>query len=233
MTSVAIRGWTDEIVLGGVDMTSWTKLTYLDTSFAYFSSMPVFPSTLTHLEAGGVRVIRVDEDEFDPNQKAVFPFPNLEYLSVEDSELFSVINDMANPALTSNSLKTLKVGSDNGCIHTNSRNDWSKTLPAPSATLETISLHERFELSEESIIAVLRQYPNLKCVDLGRTEITGSTLRELFDRENKPEFINLGHCMSVYYDAVEAARAAGIEVSHNLAPKNKKMESRWRDKCYG
>lgn len=230
MKSATIQSWTDETVPGVVDISNWTKLSYLDIYKSRFMSMPVFPSTLTHLKA---RAVRIGGDEFDAYQKAVFPFEKLEYLSVEDSDLFTLINDMANPALTSGSLKTLKVGSDIGAIETTSRNDWTQTLPAPSTALETLSLDQRNELPEQTIMAVLRQYPNLKEVDLAFTLVTGSTLRELFERENKPEYINVKHCPDCYHDAVEVARQAGIEVDYELAPKNKNRADRaWRDQYY-
>lgn len=227
MKSATIKDWSYEAVPGGVvDMSRWTKLMYLDICCARFASMPLFPSTLTHLEAVDVSI---SSHRFDTDQEVVFPLSKLEYLNVEGSELFAVVNDMASPALTSGSLKTLKVGCVRGFTRANGRNDWTQTLPAPSAALETLSLYEHIELPEKTMIAVLRQFPNLKEVDLSRTGATGSTLRELFEREIKPKFVNMKNCESCYHDAVEAAREAGIEVWHELAPKNNKTERRVRD----
>ncbi|ELR07439.1 hypothetical protein VC83_03125 [Pseudogymnoascus destructans] len=228
MKSASITGWAYEAVPEVVDMSSWTKLMYLYISGTRFDSMPVFPSTLTHLEAVHVGII---SDRFDTDEKLVVPLSKLEYLSVEGGDLFAIVNDMANPGLTSGSLKTLKVGCI-GSIRTNTHNDWSRMLPAPSAALEALSFCERIGLPEKTIIAVLRQFPNLKEVDLSRTEATGSTLRELFERENKPKFINMKDCTNCYHDAVEAAREAGIEVWHELAPKNNKTDSKFRDQYY-
>ncbi|OBT89612.1 hypothetical protein VE02_01763 [Pseudogymnoascus sp. 03VT05] len=226
--SASIKGWAYEAVPGVIDMSSWAKLTYLNLFRTRFDSMPVLPSTLTHLEAEDVSII---SHRFDTDEKFVFPLSKLEYLSVEGGDLFAIVNDMANPGLTSGSLKTLKVGCT-GLIRTNTHNDWIKILPAPSAALEILSLYEQIELPEKTIIAVLRQFPNLKEVDLTRTGATGSTLRELFERENKPKLVNMKNCTNCYHDAVEAAREAGIEVMHELAPKNSKTDRKFRDQYY-
>ncbi|OBU00756.1 hypothetical protein VE01_01171 [Pseudogymnoascus verrucosus] len=228
MKSASIKGWAYEATPYVTDMSSWTKLTHLDILGTRFDSMPVLPSSLTHLEAADVGII---SHRFDTDEKFVFPFSKLEYLSVEGGDLFAIVNDMANPGLTSGSLKTLKVGHI-GPTHTDTHNDWIKMLPAPSAALETLSLCERIGLPEKTIIAVLRQFPNLKEVDLSRTEATGSTLRELFERENKPKLVNMKNCTNCYHDAVEAARRVGIEVWHELAPKNNKTDSKFRDQYY-
>ncbi|KFY77814.1 hypothetical protein V499_02877 [Pseudogymnoascus sp. VKM F-103] len=228
MKSASIKGWAYEATSYVTDMSSWTKLTHLDILGTRFDSMPVLPSSLTHLEAADVGII---SHRFDTDEKFVFPLSKLEYLSVEGGDLFAIVNDMANPGLTSGSLKTLKAGHI-GPTHTDTHNDWIKMLPAPSAALETLSLCERIGLPEKTIIAVLRQFPNLKEVDLSRTEATGSTLRELFERENKPKLVNMKNCTNCYHDAVEAARRVGIEVWHELAPKNNKTDSKFRDQYY-
>ncbi|OBT79596.1 hypothetical protein VF21_01241 [Pseudogymnoascus sp. 05NY08] len=226
--SASIKSWAYEAVPGVIDMSSWTKLTYLNLFRTRFDSMPALPSTLTHLEAEDVSII---SHRFDTDEKFVFPLSKLEYLSVEGGDLFAIVNDIANPGLTSGSLKTLKVGCT-GLIRTNTHNDWIKILPAPSAALENLSLYEQIELPEKTIIAVLRQFPNLKEVDLTRTVATGSTLRELFERDNKPKLVNMKNCTNCYHDAVEAAREAGIEVMHELAPKNSKTDRKFRDQYY-
>jgi hypothetical protein len=228
MKSATIKSWAYEAVLGVVDMSSWTKLTYLDIWGTRFISMPVFPSTLTHLEVADVTI---GSHSF-VDEKVVFPFSKLEYLSVENSDLFLILNDMANPALASGSLKTLNLGCVRSFRGANSRNDWTQTLPSYSAALETLSLYEHIELPEKTIIAVLRRFPNLKEVDLSSTGATGSTLRELFERENKPKLVNMKNCANCYHDAVEAAREAGIEVWHELAPKNNKTDNKFRDQYY-
>lgn len=199
-------------------MARWTKLTYLDITNTILSFMPIFPSTLIHLETDE---IIINLGTFNRDEKAYFQLPKLEYLGVNNSELFALVNDIANPALVSGSLKTLDTGAQDITIETRGRNSWLQTLPAPSAALKTISLYKQMELPENVIIAVLRQYPNLKMVDLRFTSVTGSTLRELFERENKPDFIQLEGCVDCYHDAIEAAREAGIEVSHELAPRKK------------
>lgn len=219
MKSAKIKNWTNEAVPGIVDMAGWTKLTHLDISGTQFTCLPVFPSTLVHLEAEGARLSLADDSELD-QKKDFFHLPKLEYLGVINSGFFDVVNDLANLALASGSLKELYVG-DNGPITTNSRNSWLKSLPAPSSSLTTLSLHEEVELPENIIIALLRQYPNLQDVILSYTSATGSTLRELFERKNKPAYVDMEGCEGCYYDAVEAARKVGIEVAHQLAPKKK------------
>lgn len=231
MKSATIKNWGyegNEAIFGVVDMSSWTKLTYLDIRGIRFTSMPVFPSTLTHLEAANVSI----NSRSFVDEKVVFPFSKLGYFSIENSNLFAIVNDMANPALASGSLKTLKLGSVRHVTETNCLNDWTQTLPAYSAALENLSLYEHIGLPEETIIAVLRQFPNLKVVDLARTDATGSTLRELFERENKPKLVNMENCVKCYHDAVEAAREAGIEVMHELAPRSSKTASKFRDQYY-
>lgn len=231
MKSATIQSWGNEgneAIFGVVDMSSWTKLTYLDIRGIRFTSMPVFPSTLTHLEAANVSI----NSRSFVDEKVVFPFSKLEYLSIENSDLFFILNDMTNPALASGTLKTLKLGCARLFREANSHNDWTQTLPSYSAALETFSLYELINLPEKTIIAVLRQFPNLKEVDLSRTGATGSTLRELFERENKPKLVNMKNCANCYHDAVEAAREAGIEVWHELAPKNNKTDSKFRDQYY-
>lgn len=211
MKSATIKSWKYEAVPGLINMSSWTKLTHLDISSTQFTIMPVFPSTLTHLNAWKV-AIASDEEGF-------FVLPKLEYLNVTDSRLFTVVNDIANPALASGSLKELHAGNNATAVRTDSRNSWLESLPLPSLHLISLSLNTQTELPEKTMIALLRQYPNLKKVDLSYTGATGSTLRELFERENKPDFIDMRGCESCHYDAVEVAREAGIQVLHELAPK--------------
>lgn len=131
---------------------------------------------------------------------------------------------MANPSLISGSLKTLHIGDMSfsgrisfvGLDFPAPFDTWHGTIPAPSMQLEVLSLQNSYELSEREILAMLRQYPNLKRIDLSRTRVTGSTVRELLERENKPLFINLEYCDECHHDAVEAARNAGIEVNYRL-----------------
>ncbi|KAL5350162.1 hypothetical protein ACLOAV_005199 [Pseudogymnoascus australis] len=224
MKSATINIWSYEFN-EVVDMTNWSKLTYLDVSQTEFTSMPIFPSTLTYLEAGGVWI---GLGEFDHDQKEFF-LPKLKYLGIVDSHLFKVVNDIANPALASGSLKELMVGVNDATLATNDKNSLYKSVPAPSSVLTTLSLDSHFDLPENIIVTILRQYPNLKNVYLRHTGVTGSTLRELFERDNKPDLIDLRGCSDCYYDAVEAARGAGIDVRHDLAPKNNKTDRRWRD----
>lgn len=226
MKSATIKSWPLEAVPGVVDMSSWTKLTYLDIWHTQFTSVPVFPSSLTYLEAEGV-VIGLNDFEFD--QKDFFQLPKLEYLSIKNSDFFTVVNDMANPALASGSLKELCVCSNSIMTQTSNRNNWFKSLPAPSSALTMLSLRGHFDLPENIIIALLRRYPNLEGVGLGHTSVTGSTVRELFERKKKPDYVDLEGCDSCYYDAVDAARKAGIDVRHELAPKNNKTERRVRE----
>ncbi|KFY37373.1 hypothetical protein V494_04775 [Pseudogymnoascus sp. VKM F-4513 (FW-928)] len=230
MKSATIKKWhygTDPQV---IPESSWTKLRYLDISGTGFPVLPVLPSTLTHLET---RNANLGFYTFDPDQNDVPVLSKLEYLGIENSIFSTVVNDMANPSLTSGSLKTLKLGGNaNSYSQCGSRNDWTYTLPAHSAALETLSLAQNIELPEKTIIDVLRQFPNLKEVDLSYTCSTGSTLRELFERENKPRFVNMMNCTNCYHDAVEAARGAGIEVRHELAPKYNKTDTKFRDQFY-
>lgn len=230
MKSAAIKDWR-HLRPEVFDMSSWTKLTYLDISNTHFVSVPIFPSTLTHLEAAFVGIASYSSN-LDVDREAVFPFSKLEYLSVEGGALGIIVNDMANPALTSGSLKTLKVGCEYSSIRGENRNDWIHTLPAYSPALKTLWLDRNVELPEETIITVLRQFPNLKEVNLSGTGATGSTLRELFERDSKPEFVDMRHCENCYHDAVEVAREAGIEVRHELAPKNNKMGRKLRDQYF-
>lgn len=229
MKSATIKSWKYEAVPGMIYMSRWTKLTHLDISGTQFTVMPVFPNTLTHLDAWKV-VIASDEEGF-------FVLPKLEYLNVTDSRLFTAVNDIANPALASGSLKELHVGSNATAVGTDRRNSWLESLPLPSLKLKALSLNAQTELPEKTMIALLRQYPNLKKVDLSYTGATGSTLRELFERENKPDFIDMQGCEGCHYDAVEAARKAGIQVVHELAPKYKAYKGRphseaWPDITY-
>lgn len=218
MESATIKHWRHAMFPGVVDLASWIKLTYLDVSKTRFHSIPTFPGTLTHFAASettGVASDLIAYSELDN-----FHFPNLEYLDVNDSDFSICVNDIANPGLISGSLKTLDLGGA-AFLRDIGSHRWPENLPAPSPALETLSLRSQTELPEKIIISLLRQYPNLKNVDLGVTGVTGSTLRELFQRENKPNFIDLEGCDDCYYDAVEAARESGIEVLHELAPKKK------------
>ncbi|OBT64352.1 hypothetical protein VE03_05814 [Pseudogymnoascus sp. 23342-1-I1] len=229
MKSATIKRWPHMAVPRVIEMASWRKLTHLDISLTQFTSVPVFPTTLTHLEAERVHVSSTNS-EFD--QKDFFQLPKLEYLNVKDSDLFTVVNDMVNLALVSGSLKELHVGSNSVMAQTSNHNSWLQTLPAPSPALTTLSLRGLVELPEKVMIAILRQYPNLETVNLAYTGATGSTLRELFEREKKPRYVDMEGCDGCYYDAVEAARGAGIDVWHELAPKNKRPDRSWRDESF-
>ncbi|KFX87729.1 hypothetical protein O988_09312 [Pseudogymnoascus sp. VKM F-3808] len=225
MKSASIHFGRYETVPGVVDMTSWAKLTFLNIMGTQFTSMPIFPSTLTHLEAERVKV---GFGNFDPDQKDFFQLPNLKYLSINNSNLFTFVNDLANPALASGSLKELHVDGNSTATETHNRNSWVQTLPATSLKLRTLSLAEQTELPEKTIIELLRQYPNLQDINLSFTEATGSTLRELFERDSKPVNVDMAGCSGCHYDAVEAARGAGINVTHHLWQKEKVHKGRNR-----
>jgi F-box/TPR repeat protein Pof3 len=68
--------------------------------------------------------------------------------------------------------------------------------------------------SEERILAILRQFPNLGSVDLSRTTVTGVVLRELVDRESSPTDIVINQCSKMSPDAVEWARKKGVNIQY-------------------
>lgn len=203
------------------DFCEWKNLTHLDIRDTHFEGIPKFPETLKHLNVD--RIPDLAPAGFRNLPKDYFYLPQLEYLSMVKSSFAASLNDIAEAGLASGTLRTLILG-----CSSNFREDddpyraWPASMPAPSANLEALSLSELYELSESTILAFLRQYPNLKWLDLRYTAITGSTLRELFERENKPQFIDVSHCESCHHDAVEAARAAGIVIRQMQAPRKKR-----------
>lgn len=222
--SARITKWRSAASVGIIDFSSWSELAYLDINKTRFTSIPKFPSTLIHLNVEEIKTLGINDFENLP--KDYFQFPNLEHLSVDGSDFAIALNEMADPGLLSGSLMTLNIGDSSHFGREHPYQTWPKAMPASSSTLRTLSLRLQTELREKTIIKMLCQYPNLKEVDLAHTGITGSTLVVLFERENRPEFIDLEGCDDCYYDAVEAARETGIEVLHELAPKKKMYKGR-------
>jgi len=203
------------------EFSEWKDLTYLDIAGLSFNIVPKFPAILKHLDVSYIGNFELGD--FKALPKDYFSFPDLEYLSVQSSTFVFALNEIANPGLISGSLKTLNIGDSTffGQDLDTLSETWPGTMPTPSTQLEVLSLYGQYGLPERKILAMLRQYPNLKRINLGQTRVTGSTVRELFERENKPSFINLNYCDECHYDAVEAARKVGIEVSHQLDTKTR------------
>lgn len=140
--------------------------------------------------------------------------PILESFNCTSTNAFSTIAifKMMKQALKSGTLRHLRIG------HRYDELNVIKPVEdcPSSANLEYLSL-AAMQDKPDVLIGILRQYPNVREVDLSSTKVTGVEVRELIDREGGPlKWLGLENASKISFDAIEYARGKGTEVAYRL-----------------
>lgn len=177
------------------------KLVLRDLTVHWF---PKVPDSLLHLD---IRVETLNMDH--PDVKAL---PSLESLGLpESSKINNAMLLMLLSATTS--LRSLDLSM---CPRINADSmDW--LLDAGHGdSLEYLSLAGNPSFRDE-VTRELGRLKKLKRLDIAHTMITGIGVANLVYREGSQlEWLGLDYCINVGRDAIEAANAVGVRVSHRM-----------------
>jgi len=223
ITSVALNGWTT-LTQHRFDFTKWRRLLHLDLNNTQIAFIPLLAPTLKYLDIG--RMWTLDgllSDENEPNA-----LPLLETFICSETHLdHRIITSMTNHSINAGNLKTFHMGNSRAIPPHTITSSGTSSYPA-SETVGDLSIAGLL-WSEEQMIQLVNQYPNLRKLDVATTRITGVAVRHFVAMGIK--WLCLNECEKVSLDAVEYARGKGVEVEYRF-PSRANSSRRFRDSTY-
>lgn len=213
------------------DFRAWKFLETLNIHKLRIAKLPAFPRTLRHLNLSDIATVshhELDNAKIGMIDISSYELPNLVSLDVEGSDFTHFTCELSNAGLSSGTLQNLKIGDT---THIAAQEDpymnWPKQMPGPSKLVLALSLKNLNHISEDVIIKLLAQYPQLVEVNLSNCNITGTTIGQLFKKGRvHPFIVDVRGCANVGRDAVEAARETGCTVYSEHMPRKQVYNGR-------
>lgn len=213
------------------DFGAWKFLETLNIQKLRIAKLPTFPRTLRHLNLSDIATVthhELDNAKIGTIDTSSYNLPNLASLDVEGSDFTHFTCELSNAGLSSGTLKSLKIGDTSHiAAHEDPYMNWPQRMPGLSKHVFALSLKYLNHISEDVIINLLAQYPQLVEVNLSHCNITGTTIGHLFKKERvHPFIVDVRGCPNVGRDAVEAARETGCTVYSEHMPRKQVYNGR-------
>jgi F-box/TPR repeat protein Pof3 len=204
-----------------LDLRFLKRIESLDLSNTDLQVLPFFPPTLKHLNISKMRHLGGHFSDED-----TYKLPLLETFDCSGTAIpHRLVKIITLQSIKAERLRRLNVG-----------DRLTEFLPGTpvedeypaSNSVEELSLASLI-IRERRILEIIKLYPNLQRLDVSGTKITGVAVKQLVKMGIK--WLKLDECIEVSPDAVDYARAKGVDVQFNFPSRSGRVAS-FRDASY-